>query len=416
MARPCSNLVAVSHNDDFWSGSQQDQGEPTEQSPYFGDSVFDQPRQPAAHDPYGGGSHGGDPYGGDPYGQPQGGDPYGQPQGGDPYGQPQGGDPFAGYGDPYGGPQSEEARRRVLATGPHQLGDQWGDPHDPFQDPFDPNRGREDEFSARRGRGGFMVAFIGAAILVALAAGAYAVYTVLQDTNDVGDTAAIDDSTTTTTLLTTTTESTTTTTLPVGMQIQLVSDQFICNGAVQEFGLITGATPNEEVAFTSPQSPNLRAGQADENGRLPIRWSCTADQVGTVWELTATGSESALSATTSFTGVPEGTEIIEQATTTTVATTTTIELGEFTVVLTENPFTCDGGARVFGTLTGATPNGQISFSSPQTSGISPGTADETGSRSMRWTCSPDQADTVWELTATDDATGRSVTFKLSGQP
>ena len=262
-----------------------------------------------------------------------------------------------------------------------------------------------------------MVAFIGAAILVALAAGAYAVYSVLQEADDSGDTAAgVVEDTTTTTQLTTTTESTTTT-VAAGMQMQLVSDQFICNGAVTEFGLITGATPNEEIAFTSPQSPNLRAGEADENGRLPIRWSCTADQVGTVWELTATGAESTLSATTSFTGVPEGTELVEQATTTTEATTTTLgDPGEFTVVLTENPFTCDGGARVFGTLSGATPNGQISFSSPQASGISPGTADETGSRSMRWSCTPDQAETVWELTATDDATGRAVTFKLSGQP
>lgn len=386
----------MSHNDDFWSGSQQDRGEPTEQSPYFGDSVFDQPRQPSA----------GDPWADDPYNRPYEGDSFGGGQhAGDPYGA-----------DPYSAQQGDEARRRVLATGPHQLGDQYGQPDDPFQDPFDPNRGRQDEFTARRGRGGFVAAFIGAAILVALAAGAYALYTVLQDTNEFDAGAVVDDSTTTTSLLTTTSESTTTTAIPVGMQIQLVSDQFICNDAVREFGLITGATPNEEIAFTSPQTPNIRAGQADENGRLPIRWSCSADQVGTTWELTATGTQSTLSATTSFTGVPEGTAIVEQATTTTEATTTTVEVGEFAVVLTENPFTCDGGARVFGTLTGATPNGQISFSSPQTSGISPGEADETGTRPMRWTCSPDQADTVWELTATDDATGRSVTFKLSGQP
>lgn len=401
----------MSHNDDFWSGSQQDRGQQAE-SPFFGDSVFDQPRQPAAHDPYGGDPHGGDQYGNDPYG----GDQYGNdPYGGDQYGRsPQGGDPYAG--DPAAAQRNEEARRRVLATGPHQLGDQWGEADDPFQDPFDPNRGREEEFSARRGRGGFVVSFIGAAILVALAAGGYALYTVLQDTDGFDTTAVVQDDTSTTTEAPTTTESTTTTILPVGMQIQLVSDQFICNETVREFGLITGATPNEEIAFSSPQSPNLRAGQADENGRLPIRWSCGVDQVGTVWELTATGAESALSATTSFTGVAEGTAIVEQETTTTVATTTTVDVGEFNVVLTENPFTCDGGARVFGTLSGATPNGQISFSSPQTSGISPGTADETGSRPMRWSCSPDQADTVWELTATDDATGRSVTFKLSGQP
>ncbi len=107
--------------------------------------------------------------------------------------------------------------------------------------------------------------------------------------------------------------------------------------------------------------------------------------------------------------------IEERPTTTTTAPTTTTVLGEFSVVLTENPFTCNGEVRVFGTLSGATPNGQISFTSPQASDIRSGTADETGSRPIRWSCTPDQAGMVWELTATDDSSGRSITFRLSGQ-
>jgi len=359
----------VSDNDDFWSGSHNDPygNQPSEQSGYFGDAVFDQPRP----------------------------------------------DPGASY-------DVDETRRRVLATGPHQLGDEWAEQDDPFSEPFDPNRGRRrrEEFSASRGGGGgrgFLAVFLIAALVVALGAAGYAAYSVLQGTDDLEDTVTEASTTTTAELTTTSSTSTTVATPPPGLNIQLTSDQFVCNSQVREFGLITGATPEEEIAFTSPQSPNLRSGQADEFGRLPIRWSCTADQVDTVWELTATGAVSGLSATAVFTGVPEGTVVEEAATTTTTAATTTTTLGEFVVTLTENPFTCDGEARVFGMLTGATPDGQISFTSPQASDITPGPADETGSRPVRWQCTPEQAGTVWELTATDDESGRAITFQLSGQ-
>lgn len=369
----CSTLAGVSHNDDFWSGSQHDPygNQPTQQSPSFGDSVFDQPRANPADQPPP------DYFGSDSF------------------------------------PSDEEQRRRVLATGPHNLGDDDGDP---FRQSYPQGKGsrRRDDFSAKRRGPGFVTMFIAAAIVVALAAGAYAAYTVLNDTADFDQAATTDTTeasggsleTTTTSLVTTTV-----TTLPPGLNIQLTSSDFVCNSSVQEFGLITGATPNEEVAFTSPQSSNLKPGQADENGRLPIRWSCTPDQVGTVWELTATGAMSGLAGTATFTGVAEG----EGPDTTVEITTTTVDLGELTATLTESPFTCDGEVRVFGAISRATPNGQISFTSPQASGIRPGTADEQGLREMRWSCTPDQVGTVWELTATDDATGRTVTFELTGQ-
>ena len=393
----------MSQNDDFWSGSQNDpyRDQPPGQSPPFGDSVFDLPpvdyqQDAPRQDPHNPGSHQQDPYRQDPYPQ-----------------------------DPY---EQEARRRKLLATGPHEFGDSWAPATDPFEQSFTPptdgGRGRRGGRGGGGGRG-FFAAFIIAAILVALAAGAYAVYSVLEDSGDLDAAPVVDDSTTTTLATTTSTTSTTLTTLPPGLNIQLQSPDFECDGTAREFGTISGAAPDEEIAFTSPQSPNLRTGQADANGELPIRWSCTPDQVGMVWELTATGVTSGLSGTVVFTGVAAGdaapaetTTTVSAETTTTAAseTTTTVaaDLGELMITITENPFACDGEARAFGSISGATPNGTISFSSPQASNIRSGSADEDGVRPVRWQCNPDQAGTIWQLTATDDATGRTVVWELTG--
>ena len=379
--------MAVSQNDDFWSGSQNDPygNQPPGQSRHFGDSGFGAPPQ--------------DPYGRDPYQQ----DPYRQdPQGQDPYQQ-----------DPY---QQDAGRRKLLATGPHEFGESWV-PDDPFEESFTPPRGRDRGGRGGRGGGGgnrgFIASFAVAALLVALAAGAYAVYSVLQE-SDSGDDAFLLDSTTTT--IETTTTVATTTTLPPpppGLNIVLDSPDFVCDGTVKQFGTISGATPDEEIAFTSPQSSNLRSGQADANGQLPIRWVCDPDQIGKIWELTATGAVSGLSGTVTFTGVAEGQQsALPDDSQTTV--TTQPELGDMAITITENPFACNGTARVFGTISGATPNGTISFTSPQASNIRSGEADASGNRDVRWVCDAAQAGTIWQLTATDDATGRTVVWELTG--
>ncbi len=74
--------------------------------------------------------------------------------------------------------------------------------------------------------------------------------------------------------------------------IEMVENPFSCDSTAHELAVLSGFVPNEFVRFTSPQSENIRGGQADENGVLPIRWYCEADDVGKRWQVTATGQTS----------------------------------------------------------------------------------------------------------------------------
>jgi hypothetical protein len=94
----------------------------------------------------------------------------------------------------------------------------------------------------------------------------------------------------------------TTTTAPPPLVIDLIENPFRCDGESRTFGGLTGASPGEQIAFSSPQATGILNGTADGDGATPIRWQCDPDQVGTVWELTATGVESGRSVTFSFTG------------------------------------------------------------------------------------------------------------------
>ncbi len=189
---------------------------------------------------------------------------------------------------------------------------------------------------------------------------------------------------------------------PNALQVVVTEEPFICDGGTREFAQLSGAAANEEVAFSGPQSPGLRSGTADENGVLPIRWQCDPEQAGTTWELTATGVTSGKSATFIFAGAiqPE--------------TATTQAPAALSVSLVENPFACNGETRIFGGLTGAEPNEQVAFTSPQASNISSGTADADGALNIRWQCDAEQAGTTWELTATGATSGRTVTFSFTG--
>jgi hypothetical protein len=200
--------------------------------------------------------------------------------------------------------------------------------------------------------------------------------------------------------------------------MQLTSPLFVCDGTTQQLGRIEGAEPNEEISFTSPQSSSLSPGQADELGNLDIRWNCTPDQVGTTWELTATGVTSGKTATVSFTGATAeeaAAGVGAGGAEGTTATETTVSLGPLVVDIAENPFSCNGEVRQFATLSGATSGAEIAFTSPQSENIRPGTADESGNLPVRWSCTPDQVGTVWELTATEAETGRTVEFTITGQ-
>ena len=217
---------------------------------------------------------------------------------------------------------------------------------------------------------------------------------------------------------TSSTTSTTATTLvdPNALQVVLTEEPFICDGGTRQFAQLSGAAPSEQIAFTSPQSSGISPGTADGDGVLPIRWNCSPDQAGTVWELTATGQTSGKTVTFIFAGALAADEGggATATTATTAGGATTAAPTALVVDLIEEPFRCDGETRVFGGLSGAAPNEQIAFTSPQSSGISPGTADAEGNLSIRWNCTPDQAGTVWDLTATGETSGRSVSFTLTG--
>lgn len=276
-----------------------------------------------------------------------------------------------------------------------------------------------DGYGSGGGRGGgsdrrLLIWFLIAAVAVAIVGAGFAGYTVLSDSGsnlETATTTTVDPALTTTT---TTIATTTTTTTPPGLQVALLANGFVCDGAVRELGSLTGADPNEEVRFTSPQSSGIKPGQADELGNLSFRWVCDPSQVGTNWFLTATGATSGLQATFSFVGVATA----EEAATVTpdqAGEVNVDELAPLQVTVTENPFNCDGEPRDFATLSGALPQAQIDFASAQATGLRPGTADADGNLIIRWQCLPEQAGTVWELTATEASTERTVSFTFIGR-
>ena len=53
-----------------------------------------------------------------------------------------------------------------------------------------------------------------------------------------------------------------------------------------------GASPGEQITFTSPQLGTLLPGTANGSGVLSIRWQCNPNEAGTSWTVTARGSSS----------------------------------------------------------------------------------------------------------------------------
>lgn len=178
--------------------------------------------------------------------------------------------------------------------------------------------------------------------------------------------------------------------------VQVDEDPFLCDGGSRVFAMLSGFRPDEVVDFASPQASGLRAGQADESGSLPVRWTCGADDADTVWMLTATGARSGRTVTFSVAGAaaPPAPDPI--------------------VTITENPFRCDDATRVFATITGLTPREFVDFVSPQAENIRQGQADENGALQLRWTCGDDDIDQIWDITATGATSQREVSFQITG--
>lgn len=85
------------------------------------------------------------------------------------------------------------------------------------------------------------------------------------------------------------------------------------------------------------------------------------------------------------------------------------------LVISENPFICNGQSRVFGRVSGAVPGERIEFSSPQaTLPLAAAVADSKGEQVLRWTCEPGASQEI--LLNARSASGRigSVRFLQSG--
>jgi hypothetical protein len=183
------------------------------------------------------------------------------------------------------------------------------------------------------------------------------------------------------------------------LQVTLLEDTFVCNGTLREIGELSNAEAWEAVTFTAERADDLMDGAADDEGRLTLRWQCSPDEAAT-WQVTAHGLQSDRVGEFTIVGVAPPPEELQ---------TPTIQVGE-------NPFLCDGGSRVFATLSGFLPGEVVDFVSPQASGLAEGQADDSGNLPLRWTCGADDADTVWELTATGARSGRTVSFTVTGAP
>ena len=93
------------------------------------------------------------------------------------------------------------------------------------------------------------------------------------------------------------------TTLDNPVTVEMTEGSFVCDGATRQAAVLRNFVANESIGFESPQSEAIRSGLADAGGSLPVRWSCRPDQVGTIWEITATGATSGASVAFTITGV-----------------------------------------------------------------------------------------------------------------
>jgi pimeloyl-ACP methyl ester carboxylesterase len=94
--------------------------------------------------------------------------------------------------------------------------------------------------------------------------------------------------------------------------------------------------------------------------------------------------------------------------------TITQPVGNLSVSFTENPFTCDGGLRTFGTISGATPGETITFTSSPPLTLASGAANSSGQLAIKWQCTPAEVQT-WSVTARGASSGRTVTFSVVGK-
>ena len=100
--------------------------------------------------------------------------------------------------------------------------------------------------------------------------------------------------------------------------------------------------------------------------------------------------------------------------TTTAPRATTSPSGPLEVSLNENPFRCDGARRAFGTVSNASAGERVAFIASGIGELLPGTADGNGNVTIHWRCDANDAGSLWSITATGMASGRSASFDFKG--
>lgn len=175
-------------------------------------------------------------------------------------------------------------------------------------------------------------------------------------------------------------------------------DAVLCDGTTRTVARLSNAEPNERVRFTSPDSASIPSALAEPDGTIEVRWTCSADQDGQEWRLTATGGSSGRTADVSFVGqAPRP-----------------AEPGPIVVEIVEDPFVCDRGSRPVARLSNLTPNAVLEFlASPQDEPLPTTEAGADGSKTVFWQCNRRDEGTTWDLTVTEQTpAGRSVRFSF----
>jgi large repetitive protein len=162
---------------------------------------------------------------------------------------------------------------------------------------------------------------------------------------------------------------------------------FVCDGTVHRLGSVSGFAANESVVFTSvPNIATLSPNNADASGVVQIDWACGG--AGS-YQLTATGSKSGRSSTTTVTerGGPAG---------------------PWSLTL---PFVCNGTVHRLGSVAGFAANESVVFTSaPTIATLSPNNADASGVVQIDWACG---GAGPYQLTATGSKSGRTTTTTVT---
>jgi hypothetical protein len=194
------------------------------------------------------------------------------------------------------------------------------------------------------------------------------------------------------------------------LSVEVVEDPFVCDGVSRRFVVVRGAVEWEAVRL-GVNGAVVAEQPADAAGEADLRWRCEPGAEGTLtFEVSAASGASASFQASGVVPPPPP----PPPPTPPPPPPSTTEAPRVRIVYTEEPFRCDGGSRYFAVLSGFGPGETVLFRSPGIATLNPGRADGTGELEVRWRCEPSFAGRTWDVTATGQQTGRSITFRIVG--